>query len=79
MVKPYGLENGVVTWSFSASTYVQESVPNAEHFPREQGYRLKPKAPRGPFPAVYAAELDSSEELAPEWATFLQSLVGVLR
>jgi len=74
------LENGVVAWGLSSSKYIQEAIANCKrHLEKhpEMGKQIKRKTVTQ-WPAGYDAELDSSEELNSENATFYQHLIGVL-
>ena len=75
------LSNGVAAWGMSPSKYVQESVANAvkylaSHF--DGKYKL-PAAAANPFPTNYEPEMDISEILKPDVATYYQSLIGQMR
>jgi len=78
-LKPTTLENGVVAWGMSSSKYVQEAMANVERYldSHDIGKALKKRAP-GPWPTAYEPELDTSDELDPENATFYQHLIGVM-
>ena len=65
----------------SASKYVTESVKNCETHLNEimhDKYRLTKSAPN-PFLQGYKPELDVSEPLNPEEASYFQTIIGVLR
>lgn len=75
------LANGVFAWSMSPSKYVQEAVENCEkHLESNFGkkYALPSKA-ANPFPTQYEPEMDVSEPLCPEEASYFQSLIGQMR
>ena len=71
--------DGTDAWSFSSSKYVQASVQNVEEFlnKRFNGRKLAKKVGT-PWKANYHSELDDTEELDPEMASYYQSQVGVL-
>jgi hypothetical protein len=79
-VKKMTLPNGVVAWGMSPSKYIQEAVQNCEKHldKRYEGRKLAKKA-TNPYKAGYEPELDVSELLEPEDATYYQSQIGVLR
>ena len=66
--------DGTDAWSFSSSKYVQASVKNVEEFldKRFNGRKLAKKAGT-PWKANYHSELDDTEELDPEMASYYQS------
>jgi hypothetical protein len=73
------LPNGVYAWSLSASKYVQEAVHNVkDYFQRERSGHLWPKRVPTPFPQDYKPELDVTELLSDNEASFFQSQIGVL-
>jgi hypothetical protein len=65
------LPNGVYPWSLLASKYVQEAVCNVkDYFQRERSGHLWPKYAPTPFPREYKPELDVSELLSDDEASF---------
>ena len=75
------LPNGVWAWGMSPSKYVNQAVKNcaahlSEHF--DGKYKLPHRADN-PFPTDYDADLDTSDPLTPDQASFYQHLIGVLR
>ena len=72
------LENGVTTYAFSSSKYVQEAVKNVEEYLEERERKLRPKA-RTPLSSEYRPEIDISPELDPVDCAYYQSLIGTLR
>ena len=72
------LPNGVEAWAFSSSQYVQAAVKNVEEYLNKKGMKLK-KGVKAPFTSSYRPEVDGSEELDDEGATYYQSLIGILR
>ena len=78
-VKPVTIaETHVQCWAMSSSKYVQEAVANVEAKLRKSGKNLPNQAP-GPWPSGYDAELDESDLLDAEDASFYQQQIGVLR
>ena len=79
-LKKMTLPNGVVAWGMSPSKYIQEAVQNCEkHLDKRFEGRKMAKKATNPFTAGYEPELDVSEPLEPEDATYYQSQIGVLR
>ena len=71
------LPNGEA-WAFSSSQYVQAAVKNVEVSLDKKGMKLK-KGVKAPFTSNYRPEIDGSEELADEGATYYQSIIGIIR
>jgi hypothetical protein len=79
-IRQVRLPNGVWSWSLSPSKYVQEAIRNVrEHLKKEYDGRNLDKRASTAFAKDYRAELDVSEELGPEDASYYQSQIGVLR
>ena len=72
------LSNGVEAWAFGSTQYVQTAVKNVEEYLAKIGQSLKAKA-LDPIPKGYRPEIDVSEELGPEEASYFMSLVGITR
>jgi hypothetical protein len=73
------LTNGVEAWVQSPSKYIQEAVKNGEeYFKTKYNLRLTNKV-TSPFPAGYRPELDVTEALDEEEATYYQSQIEILR
>ena len=72
------LENGVKAWSISSSQYVKAAVKNVESYLDTIGQKLSAKADT-PIQTSYRPELDVTEELEPQKASYYQSLIGILR
>ena len=72
------LPNYVEAWTFSSRQYVQAAVKNVEKYIDKKGMKLK-KGVKAPFTSSYRPEVDGSEELDDEVATYYQSLIGILR
>jgi len=74
------LPNGVYSWSLSPSKYVQEAVRNVkEYLGREYDGRTLLKSAPTAFVKDYRPELDISEELGSDEASYYQSQIGILR
>ena len=78
-LRRFRMPNGVVSWVQSPSKYVQEAVKNVETHLRSKYDRSLIRKATSPFPRDYEPELDISEELDSEDASFYQSQIGVLR
>jgi len=80
------LDNGVEAWAFGSSQYVLAAVKNVEAYLEKKGIKLPgyegPRLPArasAPLKPGYRPELDVSDELGPEEASYYQSLIGILR
>ena len=75
------LENGVKAWAFGSSQYVQAAVKNVEEYlSKEENKRWKlPRKAETPLSTSYRPELDVTPELDGRYASYYQSLVGILR
>lgn len=74
------LANGVEAWAMSASKYVNAAVANVTSHLKSRGQEhMMPKRAVTPFKGGYQPELDVSEELNAEDATYFQSQIGILR
>ena len=75
------MDNNVWCWGLSPSKYVQEAVNNCKkHLSEEYDgkYSLPKKAPN-PYPYNYEPEMDTSDVLLPDLASYYQSLIGITR
>ena len=72
------LDNGVDCWGFSSTQYVQDAVNNVEQYLETKGKKLVARAP-APMTNGYRPEVDISEELPEDEASYYHSLIGVLR
>ena len=72
------LENGNDAWAMSPSQYCQAAVRNVEEYLKDHGAKLPTRATT-PLQPNYRPEIDTSDELDPELASYYQSLVGILR
>ena len=72
------LENGSSCWAFGSAQYVRAAVNNVETYLKERGGSL-PARVCTPLSNGYRPELDMSEELRPDEASYYQSLIGILR
>lgn len=72
------LDNGTKCWAFGSSQYVQAAVENVKAWLAKSGRKL-PKRAEAPFKSGYRPEIDVSQELTGEEASYYQSLIGILR
>ncbi len=72
------LLNGEKAWAFGSSQYVQSAVKSVYGHLAKQGMKLPCKAPN-PLTFDYRPEIDVSQELAENDASYYQTLIGVLR
>ena len=75
------LPNGVWCWRISPSKYVQEAVQNCETRLKEHcngNYSLLKDAVN-PFAYHYEPEVDVSEPLEPDMASYYQYLIGIMQ
>ena len=72
------MSNEVEAWTFSSTQYVQTAVKNVEEYLVKKGQSLKAKA-LDPLPKGYRPEIDVSEELRSEEASYYMSLIGIVR
>ena len=80
-VRKVKLDNGVKASSFSPSQYVPAAMKNVEEYSdRQDNKRWKlPANVNAPMQATYRPELDVTPELDGKYASYYQSLIGVLR
>ena len=80
-LKQMWLENGTRAWANSPAKYVWASVENVQKYLKDLGYeRWKlPSKCTDPFPKDYEPEMDDSEILTAELASWYASLIGMLR
>lgn len=72
------MENGQKCWAFGSAQYVKAAVDNVESYLQKRGGKLQPRTPT-PLSSNYRPELDITEELDEEQASYYHSLIGVLR
>ena len=72
------MPNGIMAWVFGSSKYVQDAVNNVETYLKKKGESLPAKA-KTPLSNGYRPEIDTSDELGPQEASYYQSLIGILR
>ena len=72
------LENGVEAWRFGSAQYVGAAVKNVEKYLQTKGEKLAARA-SSPLPANYRPEIDVTDELQGEEASYYMSLIGILR
>ena len=78
-VKQMKMNKGVTAWAISPSKYVDEAVNNCEKWiwenPPEQKHSSRAT---NPFPTDYDPDLDTTNELDEDQATYYQSQIGIL-
>eukprot|EP00970_Alexandrium_tamarense_P013767 scaffold3678_cov106-Alexandrium_tamarense.AAC.1 len=72
------LDHGSKAWAFGSSQYVQHAVKNVEEYLKGRGESLPARA-SSPISNNYRPEVDVTEELEGETASYYHSLIGVLR
>ena len=72
------LNSGIDCWAFSSTQYVQDDVNNFEQYLKVKGKKLLAKAP-APFQNNYRPEIEMTEELGEDDASYYHSLIGVLK
>ena len=75
------LSNGLWAYAMSPSKYVQQAVSNCtKHLKDNYGGRFSlPKRAPNPFMMDYAPEMDQTDVLTPDLASYYQSLIGIMR
>ena len=74
----FDLPDGSKTWYMSSESYVKAAVANVERWLEKRGQRLKTKA-ACVFPSGWKPELDTTDLLKGDDASYFQQQVGVLR
>jgi hypothetical protein len=79
-LKQTRLAIGVCAWVLSPSRYVHQAVKNCVSHLNDKFGRKSwiPVCAENPFPTDYSADLNTSEPLTPEYASFFQHLIGVM-
>jgi len=74
-------DNGVWCWTLSPSKYVQEACKNCETFLKHNfdGNYALPKHAPNLFVGGYRPEIDITDALDPDQASYYQTLIGVIR
>jgi len=82
------LDNGQKCWSFLSSQYVQGTCKTVRNFlsklnegkqPHECKYFMPKKQLNSPISNGYRPEIDVTDVVDPELASYYQSLIGILR
>ena len=78
-VKHMKMNNGATAWAISRRKYVNEAVNNCEKWTQENmpGHKHSSSA-TNPFPTDYDPDLDTTNKLDEDQATFYQSQIGIL-
>ena len=71
------LENGIATWPFSSTQYIQNAIKNVEIHIQKSNQKLPLYTP-SPFTIGYRPEIDTSPVLCPTEASYYQSMIGIL-
>ena len=72
------LSNGVEAWAYGSAQYVKSAVSNVKDYLSKRGKSL-PTRVKTPLSNGYRPEIDVSDELGPDEASYYQSLIGILR
>ena len=72
------LPNGVVSWTISASKYIQQALKNLESILDKHGLKLR-KGTNSPLPSNYHPEREYTPECDTENARLYASLIRILR
>ena len=72
------LENGQKAWAFGSKQYVETAVNNVVDYLSKRKQSLPARCPT-PMTANYRPEIDVTEELGPQDASYYHSLIGILR
>ena len=72
------MNNGVDSWYFSSSQYVQAAVENIETYLKEKAIKPISKG-ESPLSSNYFPELDVTEELNPVHTVDYQYLIDIFR
>ena len=74
----FDLPDGSKTWYMSSESYVKAAVANVERWLEKRGQHLKTKA-ACVFPSGWKPELDTTDLLKDDDASYFQQQIGVLR
>ena len=78
-VKPMKMNNVVTAWAISPGRYINEAVNNCEKWIKENMPEHKHNSrTTNPFPTDYDPDLDTTNELDEDQATYYQSQIGIL-
>jgi hypothetical protein len=75
------MSNGVYAWGMSPTKYIKEAVSNCKKHLKlnyDGRYVLRTQAAY-PFVMGYEPELYETPALDPDWASYFQSIIGVMR
>ncbi len=74
------MSNGVYVWGMSPAKYIMEAVSNCEKHLKSNydGRYALPTQAAYPFVMGYEPELDETPALDPDWASYFQSIIGVM-
>ena len=71
------MNNGVQVLSFGSAQYVKAAVNNVEEYLTKQGESL-PAGAKSPLFNGYFLDIDTSDEIGPDDASYYQSLIGII-
>ena len=78
-VKKMRMNNGVTAWAIRPSNYVNEAINNCEKWIWENMPELKHSSrATNPFPTDDDPDLDTTNELDEDQATYYESQIGIL-
>ena len=72
------MDNGVQDWDFGSAQYVKAVVKNVEEYLTKQGKSLPAQA-KYPLLNGYCPDIDISDKLGSDNASYYQSLIEILR
>ena len=70
------MANSQKCWAFGSTQYIRAAVDNVEEYLGTKGQKLQTKA-KTPLSSEYRPEVDISDEIDEEEASYFQSLIGV--
>jgi hypothetical protein len=72
------IDGGTTAWAWGSAQYVKAAVANVETYLKKRGKCLKARVSNS-LPRDYRPEVDVSDELDDDEASYFQSLIGILR
>ncbi len=75
------MSNGVYAWGMSPAKYIKEAVSNCEKHLKTNydGQYAMPTHAANPFVMGYEPKIDETPALDPDQASYVQSIIGVMR
>ncbi len=77
-ISQYTCANGAVAWAMSSDSYIESAIQNVEIWLKQRGEHLKTRT-ACVFPSDWKPELDVTDLLEDEDASYFQQQIGVLR